>query len=236
MNEQQARATLDAHRVIVSGDVDGWHVVCSCGHTAAGAEPNAHLAAVLTAEQQGSDESGEGLNEAERLEAVIDAEVDGTIVTRAEHEGGCPGGGDYCASHCPVPVQDYGDTADLARAILAAGYVRTESAEAALATARRDADELRGRLAAVEALADEWEGWARDRYSVRIYAFRDAAQSLRAALANPSAAQGEAEVGCQWVEAGSLACQPGLRGRRNWCEPCRARADSLATDADGSGQ
>lgn len=39
-----------------------------------------------------------------------------------------------------------------------------------------------------EALADEWEGWARNRSTIRIDAFRAAAEMLRAALANPTAA------------------------------------------------
>lgn len=54
---------------------------------------------------------------ADRIKAVIDREVYCIVVVRPEHEQGCPGGGDYCASHCPVPTQDYGETADLARLI-----------------------------------------------------------------------------------------------------------------------
>ncbi|GAA5154722.1 hypothetical protein GCM10023340_38740 [Nocardioides marinquilinus] len=46
------------------------------------------------------------------------------------------------------------------------------------------ADALQVRLCAIEALAAEWEGWAETRSSPRIDAFRDAAQSIRAALAD----------------------------------------------------
>jgi hypothetical protein len=50
---------------------------------------------------------------------------------------------------------------------------RAESAEAAHEALR----------AGVEALADEWEGWAKKRSTPRIDAFRDAAEALRALLA-----------------------------------------------------
>lgn len=42
--------------------------------------------------------------------------------------------------------------------------------------------ELRERLEAVRALAEEWEGWARLRSTPRIDAFRDAAEAIRTAL------------------------------------------------------
>jgi hypothetical protein len=51
---------------------------------------------------------------------------------------------------------------------------------------------LAARLAAVEALADEWEVWAEGRSTPRIDAFRDAAEALRHAL-TATPAPGSAE-------------------------------------------
>lgn len=42
-------AVLAEHRAVVSGDDDGWHVVCSCGHNKLGDDPQPHLAAALLA-------------------------------------------------------------------------------------------------------------------------------------------------------------------------------------------
>ena len=54
---------------------------------------------------------------ANRIKAVIDREVYCTVIIRPEHDPSCNGD---CGRHgCPIPVQDYGDTADLARAIAA---------------------------------------------------------------------------------------------------------------------
>lgn len=52
---------------------------------------------------------------AERIKAVIDREVYCTVIIRPEHDPQC--NGDCGRYGCPIPVQDYGDTADLARAI-----------------------------------------------------------------------------------------------------------------------
>ena len=82
---------------------------------------------------------------AEELARMIDSQIDGTIVSRAEHDPNCPGGGPECARLCPVRVQDYGDTTDLAAAILASDWYRQQIAAA----------EVRGAqavLAAVEAV------------------------------------------------------------------------------------
>ena len=62
---------------------------------------------------------------------------------------------------------------------LAAAVARAEAAEA--------------KVAAVEALAHEWEGWAARQSTTRIDAFRDAAEHVRAALG--SAATEEADRG-----------------------------------------
>ena len=58
---------------------------------------------------------GGGARLAERIKAVIDREVYCTVVIRPEHDPNCQG--DCGRYGCPIPVQDYGDTADLARAI-----------------------------------------------------------------------------------------------------------------------
>ena len=51
----------------------------------------------------------------EQIKAVIDREVYCTVIVRPEHAPNCQGD---CERHgCPIQVQDYGDTADLARAI-----------------------------------------------------------------------------------------------------------------------
>ena len=51
----------------------------------------------------------------DRIKAVIDREVYCTVIIRSEHNFNCNGD---CEHHgCPIQVQDYGDTADLARAI-----------------------------------------------------------------------------------------------------------------------
>lgn len=42
-------AMLAEHRAVVSGDDDGWHVVCSCGHNELGDDPLPHVAAALLA-------------------------------------------------------------------------------------------------------------------------------------------------------------------------------------------
>lgn len=59
----------------------------------------------------------DGATLTERIKAVIEREVYCVVVVRSEHDSGCPGGGDYCSHHCPVPVQDYGDIGELAGAI-----------------------------------------------------------------------------------------------------------------------
>ena len=50
----------------------------------------------------------------ERIKAAIDREVYCTVIIRPEHDPSCNGDR---RDRCPIPVQDYGDTADLARAI-----------------------------------------------------------------------------------------------------------------------
>lgn len=45
----QIEMVLDDHRAMVSGDDDGWHVICSCGHDELGMGVNAHLATHLSA-------------------------------------------------------------------------------------------------------------------------------------------------------------------------------------------
>ena len=47
-----------------------------------------------------------------------------------------------------------------------------------------EVERLRAKVAAAEALCDEWESWAATRSTVRIDAFRDAADYLRAVLAD----------------------------------------------------
>lgn len=47
--EREALAgVLAAHRAIVSGDVDGWHVICHCGFKAPGVDTTAHIAGALS--------------------------------------------------------------------------------------------------------------------------------------------------------------------------------------------
>ena len=46
--EARIAATLRVHRTVVSGDVDGWHVVCaSCGDLGLSADVDAHVAQAL---------------------------------------------------------------------------------------------------------------------------------------------------------------------------------------------
>lgn len=37
-------AVLAEHRAMVSGDIDGWHVICSCGYDELGTDSSAHVA------------------------------------------------------------------------------------------------------------------------------------------------------------------------------------------------
>lgn len=49
MSDDPMVAVLREHRVILSGDDDGWHVVCSCGFNELSSETTPHLADVLRA-------------------------------------------------------------------------------------------------------------------------------------------------------------------------------------------
>jgi hypothetical protein len=62
MNGPDVEGVLAAHRAIVSGDEDGWHVVCTCGHREPGDGTVAHVAAVLRAEVRAWLESEEAVS------------------------------------------------------------------------------------------------------------------------------------------------------------------------------
>lgn len=67
-------------------------------------------------------------DDVETLKAVIDSQVYCTVVLRPAHADGCRGN---CSEYgCPVPVQDYGDTGDLAATILASDWFRDRIAAA----------------------------------------------------------------------------------------------------------
>lgn len=57
----------------------------------------------------------------ERLAEVIEREVYCTVIIRPEHDPRC--NGDCGRYGCPIPVQDYGEISDLARAILASDWL-----------------------------------------------------------------------------------------------------------------
>ena len=73
-------AVLAAHHAVVSGDVVGWRVVCSCGYNEPGSNPLPHVAAALLA----SETIAQALAAVEavaRVEALADEWRSATCVT-----------------------------------------------------------------------------------------------------------------------------------------------------------
>lgn len=81
-----------------------------------------------------SDEINERL--AEALTAAIDS--DALLTIESEHDPACPGGGDYCSSHCPVPVQVVVEPDALVERVAAS---LRPTVDALLAEARREVAE-----------------------------------------------------------------------------------------------
>lgn len=66
---------LDDHRAMVSGDDDGWHVICSCGHDELGVGVNAHLATQLAARVSAAETKARA-DERERIAQAIEGAIE----------------------------------------------------------------------------------------------------------------------------------------------------------------
>jgi len=85
-------AVLAEHRAVVSGDDDGWHVVCSCGHNELSDDPLPHVATALLAAPPIA-QALAAVEAVARVEALAD-EWEHRYDT-GDHMLGCPDGAGY---------------------------------------------------------------------------------------------------------------------------------------------
>jgi hypothetical protein len=102
------------------------------------------------------------------------------------------------------------------------------------AALRAELDAEKAKVARVLALADDWEGWARMRSTPRIDTFRDAAESLRAALGERDGEAGfDLRVSSSEVSGPSGAGSRAEARARNPRQPSGIR---LSTPARSNGE